>query len=181
MKNAHITVITLVVLLVVAVFIFGTGKKAEAPTPPTSNEEEKVACTMDAKMCPDGSYVGRTGPKCEFAACPVMKDTTAVKNFPIVKDATVSTVKEFTVIGKNFSFTPSAITVKKGDKVKITFENSAGFHDFVIDGYGVATKQTKSPTIEVVEFTADKIGSFEYYCSVGSHRAMGMKGILKVE
>lgn len=28
------------------------------------------ACTMDAKMCPDGSYVGRQGPKCEFAACP---------------------------------------------------------------------------------------------------------------
>ena len=32
--------------------------------------EEGVACTMEAKMCPDGSYVGRTGPKCEFAPCP---------------------------------------------------------------------------------------------------------------
>lgn len=30
-----------------------------------------VACTMDAKMCPDGSYVGRTGSKCEFV-CPVV-------------------------------------------------------------------------------------------------------------
>ncbi len=29
-----------------------------------------VACTMEAKMCPDGSSVGRTGPQCEFAACP---------------------------------------------------------------------------------------------------------------
>lgn len=29
-----------------------------------------VACTMDAKMCSDGSYVGRTGPKCEFQKCP---------------------------------------------------------------------------------------------------------------
>jgi hypothetical protein len=28
------------------------------------------ACTMDAKQCPDGSYVGRQGPSCEFAACP---------------------------------------------------------------------------------------------------------------
>lgn len=35
---------------------------------PTSTEP--VACTMDAMMCPDGSYVGRTGPKCEFEACP---------------------------------------------------------------------------------------------------------------
>jgi|CXWL01.1.fsa_nt_gi predicted PurR-regulated permease PerM len=29
-----------------------------------------VACTMEAKICPDGSAVGRSGPKCEFAACP---------------------------------------------------------------------------------------------------------------
>jgi hypothetical protein len=29
-----------------------------------------VACTQEAKLCPDGSYVGRTGPNCEFAPCP---------------------------------------------------------------------------------------------------------------
>lgn len=29
-----------------------------------------VACTEEAKICPDGSAVGRTGPKCEFAPCP---------------------------------------------------------------------------------------------------------------
>lgn len=28
------------------------------------------ACTEEAKLCPDGSAVGRTGPQCEFAACP---------------------------------------------------------------------------------------------------------------
>lgn len=28
-------------------------------------------CTQEAKLCPDGSYVGRTGPRCEFAECPV--------------------------------------------------------------------------------------------------------------
>lgn len=27
-------------------------------------------CTMDAKLCPDGSYVSRSGPNCEFAQCP---------------------------------------------------------------------------------------------------------------
>lgn len=35
-----------------------------------SKPEEPVFCTQDAKQCPDGSYVGRTGPSCEFAACP---------------------------------------------------------------------------------------------------------------
>jgi len=29
-----------------------------------------VACTKEAKVCPDGSAVGRTGPSCEFAPCP---------------------------------------------------------------------------------------------------------------
>lgn len=27
------------------------------------------ACTLEAKLCPDGSAVGRTGPSCEFAPC----------------------------------------------------------------------------------------------------------------
>lgn len=29
-----------------------------------------VACTMEAKVCSDGTSVGRTGPNCEFAPCP---------------------------------------------------------------------------------------------------------------
>ena len=29
-----------------------------------------VACTEEAKVCPDGSAVGRTGPDCTFATCP---------------------------------------------------------------------------------------------------------------
>lgn len=37
---------------------------------PTENPTQTTACTMDAKICPDGSAVGRSGPKCEFAACP---------------------------------------------------------------------------------------------------------------
>jgi hypothetical protein len=31
------------------------------------------ACTMEAKICPDGSSVGRTGPNCEFTLCPTTK------------------------------------------------------------------------------------------------------------
>ncbi|MBI4044267.1 MAG: hypothetical protein HY392_00995 [Candidatus Diapherotrites archaeon] len=31
------------------------------------------ACTLEAKLCPDGSAVGRTGPNCEFSPCPEVK------------------------------------------------------------------------------------------------------------
>jgi len=34
-----------------------------------------AVCTQEAKLCPDGSYVGRTGPNCEFQACPVATQT----------------------------------------------------------------------------------------------------------
>ena len=33
-------------------------------------QPKKIACTEEAKICPDGSAVGRTGPNCEFAPCP---------------------------------------------------------------------------------------------------------------
>lgn len=36
--------------------------------------EKPIACTMEAKLCSDGSYVGRTGPKCEFSLCPGEKN-----------------------------------------------------------------------------------------------------------
>ena len=92
-----------------------------------------------------------------------------------------SITKTFTVSGQNFSFTPNTLTVNKGDKVKITFQNTGGFHDFRIDEFNVKTAQLGSGKSETVEFTADKTGTFEYYCSVGNHRAMGMTGKLTVK
>lgn len=51
------------------------SETAEAPAlPPIPGKEAKpndmVACTADAKICPDGSAVGRIGPNCTFAPCP---------------------------------------------------------------------------------------------------------------
>jgi hypothetical protein len=42
-------------------------------------EEEPVACTTDAKQCPDGSYVGRIPPECDFAPCPGETEWSAIK------------------------------------------------------------------------------------------------------
>ena len=186
MNRTYLIIIALV-LIAVALFFGFKGQRTEAPTvlnpdqvtgvdtnptgvTPVENTSseipEGVACTMDAKLCPDGSYVGRTGPKCEFKACP---------------GETSSAVKEFTVSGSNFAFAPSTMSVNKGDKVRITFKNIEGNHDLKIDELGVNTGIIKAGEQKVVEFVATKSGSFEYYCSVGSHRAMGMKGTLTVK
>lgn len=55
----------------------------ESPTDESDSvvpEGSLVACTMDAKMCPDGSYVGRVGPDCEFEACPTTKENERPKS-----------------------------------------------------------------------------------------------------
>lgn len=91
-----------------------------------------------------------------------------------------ATVQEFAVTGNSFTFSPSTMTVKKGETVRITFTNEEGFHDWKIDEFNAATKQISAGVSETIEFVADQSGSFEYYCSVGSHRAMGMKGTLTV-
>lgn len=36
----------------------------------TGAERGAIACTQEAKLCPNGSYVGRSGPSCAFAECP---------------------------------------------------------------------------------------------------------------
>jgi hypothetical protein len=62
-------------LLPIAAFFFGmsyqrmidgTQPVLDLPLVP----KEQKACTMEAKLCPDGTAVGRSGPNCEFAACP---------------------------------------------------------------------------------------------------------------
>ncbi|MCX6713383.1 MAG: hypothetical protein NTY66_04220 [Candidatus Vogelbacteria bacterium] len=88
--------IALVVIIALALIAWRSGKIKEIINPlvtpsatstpivtPGDTGNQPVACTMEAKQCPDGSYVGRTGPKCEFTACPVAKssDTTGWQTY----------------------------------------------------------------------------------------------------
>ncbi|HTM68239.1 MAG TPA: hypothetical protein VL426_02965 [Candidatus Binatia bacterium] len=62
-------------IVLLALPLIGAGCFA-APKPPVAankNAPGGVACTMEAKQCPDGSSVGRVPPNCEFAPCPEAK------------------------------------------------------------------------------------------------------------
>lgn len=56
-----------IITLTLAGVYFWINRTSLFPPPP-----KPIACTMEAKLCPDGSSVGRTGPNCEFATCPNM-------------------------------------------------------------------------------------------------------------
>lgn len=89
--------------------------------------------------------------------------------------------KVFSLIGNDFSYAPNNIKVKKGDKVKVMLLAQDMPHDFVLEGYtGVKTKTIQPGNTDFVMFTADKVGTFTFYCSIGEHRAKGMVGQLMV-
>jgi hypothetical protein len=71
--KAGIAIAIVAILAVGAYFIFSGGDSADVTdvtaTSTVMDNGGTTICTMDARMCPDGSYVGRTGPNCEFV-CP---------------------------------------------------------------------------------------------------------------
>lgn len=89
--------------------------------------------------------------------------------------------KEIVISGSNYAFTPNTITVNKGQKTRIVFKNSGGMHDFKVDELNISTAVIPSGQEDFVEFTADKVGQFQFYCSVGNHRQMGMVGTITVQ
>lgn len=64
----------LITLLILAVLGFAIYYWTSDEAPIEENGET-VFCTLDAQICPDGSYVGRVPPTCEFAACPAPTST----------------------------------------------------------------------------------------------------------
>lgn len=91
--------------------------------------------------------------------------------------AMMTDVTEIKVSGSEFKFTPDTLSVKKGDKVKIVFQNDGKFpHDLKIDELGVTTKVINPGQSDSVEFTVGKSGTFTMYCSVDAHRQKGMEG-----
>jgi len=63
--NKHITALVVIVLTIPVIFI-----GFHVFTANSSDEGSQIGCTLEAKLCPDGSSVGRTGLQCEFAPCP---------------------------------------------------------------------------------------------------------------
>lgn len=74
------------------------------------------------------------------------------------------------------------LTANVGDTVVITLVNDDGRrHDIVIDEFNAATPIFgQRGQEETITFTVDQVGTFFYYCSVGSHRRAGMEGQLIV-
>jgi plastocyanin len=92
-----------------------------------------------------------------------------------------STPIQVIVEGNEFAFTPSSFTLKQGQAVELTFKNTGKYpHDLSIEGINVSTKVIPSGQQDVITFTPDKTGEFNFTCTVTGHADKGMKGTITV-
>lgn len=155
--------------VVIAVVVIGGGywvwsaQKMQAPQEENTNVNENIPPSENAPVANENTSVP-----------PVQNEDPSVPP--------QAGTKTFAVTGtSDFKFSVGEMRVKKGDRVTIVFTNAGGMHDWKVDEFNAATKVLKAGEVETISFVASKTGSFEYYCSVGNHRAMGMKGTLIVE
>ena len=78
---------------------FAVASTQKEPVAVTPEPPQAFECNGDAKICPDGSSVGRTGPQCEFAACPS----------PDAKEATLTTYLGGSPTALNITVNPRAL------------------------------------------------------------------------
>lgn len=127
------------------------------PYPSTMDPDgtEVIACTMDAKQCPDGSYVGRVAPFCEFAECPALDSDISEKN--MMSDITV-------IKYTKYGFTPENITIKKGSTVGFQNASNAEFwpKSDIFD-----TEKAIAPGNKFI-FTFDNAGTWTFYNNLNS-------------
>ena len=95
--------------------------------------------------------------------------------------APTSDVVEIDMTAKQWEFTPATITVNEGDKVKLNIQSVDVTHGFSLSEFGVSERLTPGKTT-IVEFTADKVGEYIFFCTVPCGRGhSGMRGKLVVE
>jgi uncharacterized cupredoxin-like copper-binding protein len=118
-----------------------------------------------------------------------------------VKEADWSKMKTVEVVMKEFSFSPSELTFKAGVPYKLKIVNKGKLkHYFVSEGFfrAIATRKVQSKDGEVkapyflalevypgrsleLFFIPVREGSYKLLCTVPGHKALGMKGKIRIE
>ncbi len=139
-----------------------------------------------------GDYEAYTGLRDAWSAWGVERNNALIfTNYDAIEGAVYVDVKsgaqlgeEVRVIevnGSEFEFSPSTITLQKGERVRIIFRNVGSVpHNFVVDELGIRTPTIAPGRTAQVDFEVTKSGTFSFYCSVAGHREFGMEGNLTI-
>jgi heme/copper-type cytochrome/quinol oxidase subunit 2 len=90
------------------------------------------------------------------------------------------TRREFTVTARDYSFSPNHVEVQQDDLIKLAVQSADNAYGFTIDDYRVS-KRVPAGGSTVVEFRADRAGTFAFYSGLKSDsRHDQMRGQLVV-
>lgn len=142
------------IFIAIAVLAGIYGIISSKNNPPAKEEDEQIACTMDAMMCPDGSYVGRTGPNCEFV-CPATNNNS--NNGQTETEDKSNLIKVSSPTPNSTITSPLKITGEARGNwfFEASFPVSLVNWDGLIIAEGIATAQGEWMTEEFVPFTAE--------------------------
>jgi heme/copper-type cytochrome/quinol oxidase subunit 2 len=89
----------------------------------------------------------------------------AIVFFPIPARASTPVERVIKIDASRFEYNPSVLHVNPGDRVTIELTATDVVHGLAIDGYNLQTTADPGQTA-TLSFTADKVGSFRYHCTV---------------
>jgi heme/copper-type cytochrome/quinol oxidase subunit 2 len=73
--------------------------------------------------------------------------------------------REFTIVAKDFHYSPTRIEVAQDDLVKLTVRSEDIAHSFTVDEYRIS-KRVPAGGSTTFEFQADRPGTFAFYCAL---------------
>jgi hypothetical protein len=147
------------------------------------NKLEPISCTQEAKLCPDGSYVGRTGPNCEFAECPDNETSSGFDNEQLEKAIIgyLLTQEHFSWKTRDDSYNFCAVENLKPEKELFPFYVWAYCGEYVIKDGELKTLSGSSGPTKINypnELSFYDLGKFSYEApGDGSHYAEDIREI----
>ena len=106
---------------------------------------------------------------------------------------------EITVLSFEWGFEPEAIVLQQGQEIRLTLNNEGKIlHNFKVDDLKVDVIEeissggfsgddgelfvgAGSDDVGLLRFVPLEAGEYEFYCTIGSHRQLGMEGRLTVQ
>ncbi len=139
--------------------------------------EREAAEREEAENAQDGSSEGLDAAE----TVDVSENNQGESDGEATQDEQVSQLREFNITAKQWVFEPDTITVSEGDTVRMNITSVDVDHGIALSAFGI-NQSLKPGETEVIEFVAEKKGSFPFICNVfcGAEHS-SMSGTLIVE
>lgn len=170
MSNANKIILAIIVILAIAGIYYymqpGSNRSYNYPT---------LSASPYASYTPEPTTETPT---------PILTATPKISPAPSAKPSSVPTPSPVTynISAVEFKYTPNAITAKIGQMVTIVFSNNGTIpHNLTLEGLGIATQTINPGQTATIQFAAPAAGTYTFYCSIDSHRNLGLTGTLTVQ